>query len=65
MVNCHLIEMQQRNACLIHSGEYFHGPFETTGKGVAIVLLMSTGRTLSLIRISMSSAQARRSCTPA
>ena len=45
MVNCHLIEMQQRNACLIHSGEYFHGPFETTGKGVAIVLLMSTGRT--------------------
>ena len=45
MVNCHLIEMQQRNACLSHSGEYFHGPFETTGKGVAIVLLMSTGRT--------------------
>lgn len=45
MVNCHLIEMQARNACLIHSGEYFHGPFETTDKQVPMVLLMSTGPT--------------------
>ena len=45
MVNCHLIEMQQRNACLIHSGEYFHGPYAALDCGVAIVLLMSTGRT--------------------
>lgn len=43
MVNCHLIEMQARHACLIHSGEYFHGPFETTDEQVAIVLLKSTG----------------------
>lgn len=43
MVNCHLIEMQARHACLIHSGEYFHGPFETTDEDVAIILLKSTG----------------------
>jgi fructoselysine 6-phosphate deglycase len=43
MVNCHLIEMQARHACLIHSGEYFHGPFETTDEEVAIILLKSTG----------------------
>lgn len=45
MVNCHLIEMQARHACLIHSGEYFHGPFETTDQQVPVILLMSTGPT--------------------
>lgn len=44
MVNCHLMEMQGRHAVLIHSGEYFHGPFEPTDKELAMVLLMSTGR---------------------
>lgn len=48
MVNCHLIEMQARNACLIHCGEYFHGPFEATNPRVAAILLMSTGRTRPL-----------------
>ena len=44
MVHCHLMEMQCRHATLIHSGEYFHGPFELTDKKLAMVLLMSTGR---------------------
>lgn len=48
MVNCHLIEMQARHACLIHSGEYFHGPFETTDEKTPIVLLMSSGATRAM-----------------
>lgn len=31
------------SACI--SGEYFHGPFETTDKELPMVLLMSEGRT--------------------
>jgi fructoselysine 6-phosphate deglycase len=42
---CHLMEMQCRHAVFLHSGEYFHGPFETTDKEVAMVLLKSVGRT--------------------
>lgn len=45
MACCHLMEMQQRQAIYLHSGEYFHGPFETTGSDTAIVLLKSFGRT--------------------
>lgn len=45
MVNCHLMEMQGRHAVAIHSGEYFHGPFEPTDDELAIVLLMATGST--------------------
>lgn len=30
---------------MINTGEYFHGPFETTDKNLAIVLLMNDGRT--------------------
>lgn len=48
MSYCHLMEMQCRHAVMLHSGEYFHGPFETTDKELAMVLLMSTGRTRSL-----------------
>ena len=44
MANCHLMEMDWHNAIMIHSGEYFHGPFEMTSKNQAMVLLMSTGR---------------------
>lgn len=44
MVNCHFIEMQCLHAVMVHSGEYFHGPFETTDKDLAMVLLMGTGR---------------------
>lgn len=48
MACCHLMEMQCRHAVMLHSGEYFHGPFETTDKELPIVLLMSTGRTRAL-----------------
>lgn len=48
MVNCHFIEMQCRHAVLIHSGEYFHGPFETTNKDLAMILLKSSGKTRTL-----------------
>lgn len=48
MANCHFMEMQCRHAVTIHSGEYFHGPFETTDKSLAMVLLMSTGKTRPL-----------------
>ncbi len=44
----HLIEMQWKHAIPIHCGEYFHGPFETTGKKLSMVLMMSEGRTRSL-----------------
>lgn len=48
MENCHFLEMQARHAVLVHSGEYFHGPFETTERGLPMILLMSTGRTRPL-----------------
>lgn len=48
MANCHLIEMQSRHAVLIPSGDYFHGPFETTTSDLAMILLMSGGRTRPL-----------------
>jgi len=44
MVSCHLIEMQRLHASYIHSGEYFHGPFETTDADVPMILLMGIGR---------------------
>lgn len=44
MANCHLMEMMWRSAIMIHSGEYFHGPFEMTNPDQAMILLMSTGR---------------------
>ncbi len=45
MACCHLQEMQCRHAVTMHSGEYFHGPFETTDEKLAMILLMCTGST--------------------
>ena len=45
---CLLMEMQWINSSCIHSGEYFHGPFETTDKQLPMVLIMSEGRTRAL-----------------
>lgn len=42
---CSLMEMQWLNASAIHSGEYFHGPFEVTDKNVPYILIKSLGRT--------------------
>lgn len=48
MCCCHFIEMQWKHAVCLHTGEYFHGPFETTDKELPMVLLMSEGRTRAL-----------------
>lgn len=48
LANCHLMEMQWKHAVLIHSGEYFHGPFETTDKTLPMILFKSYGRSRAL-----------------
>ncbi len=45
---CHLMEMQCKHAVYLHSGEYFHGPFETTDESVAMILFKSVGKTRPL-----------------
>lgn len=45
---CHFMEMQWKHAICLHTGEYFHGPFETTDKNLPMILLMSEGRTRAL-----------------
>lgn len=39
---CSLMEMQWQNCSYIHSGEYFHGPFECTENGVFYFLQMGS-----------------------
>lgn len=48
MCACHFMEMQWRHAVVLHSGEYFHGSFETTEEKTAMILLKSVGRTRPL-----------------
>lgn len=45
MASCHLMEMQTKHAVLLHSGEYFHGPFETTNEALGMILFKSSGKT--------------------
>jgi fructoselysine-6-P-deglycase FrlB-like protein len=45
---CSLMEMQWLHASAIHSGEFFHGPFEVTDKQTNFVVLMNEGRTRPL-----------------
>ena len=45
---CLLMEMQWVNSSAIHSGEYFHGPFEITDRETPFIILMSEGRTRTL-----------------
>lgn len=40
---CSLQEMQWMDCCYLHSGEYFHGPFECTDEERLYILLMGTG----------------------
>lgn len=42
---CFFQEMQTVHCVPIHSGEYFHGAFETTDQNLPILLLKSVGRT--------------------
>ena len=41
---CSLQEMQWMDCCYLHSGEYFHGPFEVTDEDHLYVLMMGTGK---------------------
>ncbi len=41
---CSLMEMQWQHCSYIHSGEYFHGPFEVTENGVFYFLQMGSGK---------------------
>jgi fructoselysine 6-phosphate deglycase len=45
---CVLLEMQWINSASIHSGEYFHGPFEITDTLTPFILLMNEGEIRSL-----------------
>lgn len=45
---CSLMEMQWVHASAIHSGEFFHGPFEVTDKETPFILLKNEGRTRAL-----------------
>ena len=40
---CSLQEMQWMNCCYLHSGEYFHGPFECTDEKTLYILMKGTG----------------------
>lgn len=42
---CFFQEMQTMHCVPIHSGEYFHGAFETTDDNLAVLLLKGTGHT--------------------
>lgn len=42
---CIFMEMQWINSSVIHSGEFFHGPFEITDKSTAFLMMKSSGRT--------------------
>lgn len=42
---CIFMEMQWINSSVIHTGEFFHGPFEITDPETAYLLLKSTGKT--------------------
>ena len=45
---CILMECQWIHSNPIHSGEFFHGPFEITNPDTAFLLLKSTGKTKPL-----------------
>ena len=47
---CSLMEMQWLHASAIHSGEFFHGPFEITDKQTNFIVLLNEGRTRPLDR---------------
>lgn len=45
---CIFMEMQWIHSSVIHTGEFFHGPFEITNPDTAFLLLKSTGKTSAL-----------------
>lgn len=51
---CIFMEMQWINSSCIHSGEYFHGPFEITDKNTVFLVQISEGRTRALDERALS-----------
>lgn len=45
---CSLMEMQWLHASALHSGEFFHGPFEITDGNTPFIVLVNEGRTRPL-----------------
>jgi fructoselysine-6-P-deglycase FrlB-like protein len=45
---CSLMEMQWLHASAVHSGEFFHGPFEVTDETTNFIVLVNEGRTRPL-----------------
>ena len=45
---CSLMEMQWLHSSAIHSGEFFHGPFEVTDEQTNFIVLLNEGRTRPL-----------------
>lgn len=54
---CWLMEMQWVNSNCIHSGEYFHGPFEITDYDVPFIISLSNGATRHLDERALAFAQ--------
>ena len=59
---CIFMEMQWINSSAIHTGEYFHGPFEVTDESIPFVLQVSCGATreLDLRALRFLQAHAKR-----
>jgi len=51
---CILMEMQWINSSSIHTGEFFHGPFEIVDYETPFILLVSEGRTRVLDERALS-----------
>ena len=45
---CVFMEMQWINSAVIHSGDFFHGPFEMTDEKNAFIVLVNDGKTRDL-----------------
>ena len=45
---CVFMEMQWINSAVIHSGDFFHGPFEMTDEKNAFIVLVNDGKTREL-----------------
>ena len=59
---CILLEMQWINSASIHSGEYFHGPFEITETGTPFILLKAAAPARWMIARSALSNVTRENC---
>lgn len=59
---CLLMEMQWIHSQAIHSGEYFHGPFEVTDFDVPFIIILNSGKTRYLDERALKFAQKFSKC---